>query len=136
MLERIGAKAMSACMLLVLVFVLAYVAGAPAPTADQHMKFRAAQTQLAVIEHQINIYAQDMGGFPDSLDDLLYKPQDDDGSWQGPYMKDMAADPWGAPFRYLIPGELNADSYDLWSGGPDGESGTADDIGNWTAPAE
>jgi len=26
---------------------------------------------------------------------------------------------------------MNPDSYDVWSMGPDGQSGTEDDIGNW-----
>ncbi|MDB6139732.1 MAG: gspG [Verrucomicrobiaceae bacterium] len=38
---------------------------------------------------------------------------------------------WKREFHYLIPGKHNADSYDLWSVGEDGEDGTEDDITNW-----
>ena len=40
-------------------------------------------------------------------------------------------DPWNHPYQYLNPGKHNPDRYDLWSMGPDGVSGTEDDIGNW-----
>jgi general secretion pathway protein G len=52
--------------------------------------------------------------------------------WDGPYLdKTVPADPWGKPYQYASPGTHNADGYDVWSNGPDGVSGTDDDIGNW-----
>lgn len=42
-------------------------------------------------------------------------------------------DPFGQPYRYQQPGSENSDSYDVWSFGADGEDGTADDIGNFSA---
>ncbi len=44
-------------------------------------------------------------------------------------------DPWGNEYQYTCPGVHNVDSYDLYSFGPDGQRGTADDIGNWQEPA-
>ena len=41
-------------------------------------------------------------------------------------------DPWGRPYRYEYPGKHGRDKPDLWSLGPDGASGTDDDIGNWS----
>jgi general secretion pathway protein G len=40
-------------------------------------------------------------------------------------------DPWGNPYQYRRPGKYNADTYDVFSMGPDGKEGTEDDIGNW-----
>jgi general secretion pathway protein G len=40
-------------------------------------------------------------------------------------------DPWGHSYEYLNPGKHNPDRYDIWSMGPDGQSDTDDDIGNW-----
>ena len=45
-------------------------------------------------------------------------------------------DPWGNAWRYRrLPGDPSMEnpdgSFDLWSLGPDGENGTADDIKNW-----
>lgn len=40
-------------------------------------------------------------------------------------------DPWGHKYQYRNPGKSNPQSYDVFSLGPDGQEGTADDIGNW-----
>ena len=42
-------------------------------------------------------------------------------------------DPWGNEYHYVRPGIHNPNSYDLFSAGPDGIAGNADDIGNWEA---
>jgi general secretion pathway protein G len=36
---------------------------------------------------------------------------------------------------YVFPGRRNTTGYDLYSMGPDGQDGTADDIGNWATSA-
>ena len=53
--------------------------------------------------------------------------------WSGPYIggNGTPLDPWGNPYQYTYPGTQKPLGYDLWSMGPDGISGTADDIGNW-----
>ena len=41
-------------------------------------------------------------------------------------------DPFGNPWNYRVgDAETQNPDYDLWSSGPDGESGTEDDITNW-----
>ncbi len=47
----------------------------------------------------------------------------------GGYIKRLPNDPWGNEYQLLNPGD-NGD-IDIFSMGPDGESGTDDDIGNW-----
>ncbi len=43
-------------------------------------------------------------------------------------------DPWNKPYNYQFPPQHNKiQKPDIWSNGPDGQSGTADDIGNWPA---
>jgi general secretion pathway protein G len=37
-------------------------------------------------------------------------------------------DPWGNNYNYQYPGSQGGASFDLWSSGPDGASGTEDDI--------
>jgi general secretion pathway protein G len=70
--------------------------------------------------------------------------------WAGPYMafknEDRGTigadthikDPWATTpltiahvYNYQTPGTNNTISFDLWSNGPDGVSGNADDITNW-----
>jgi general secretion pathway protein G len=37
-------------------------------------------------------------------------------------------DPWAHPYQYRNPGKVNPSGYDVYSMGPDGQDGTADDI--------
>ena len=46
----------------------------------------------------------------------------------------LPKDPWNHDFLYRSPARNSALPYDLWSLGPDGVSGTQDDIGNWKKP--
>jgi len=79
------------------------------------------------------------GSYPATLDALKTDPGGLRKSWGGPYVMEDAEwppiDPWGELYMYKAPGDHNKTTFDLWSKGPDMESGTADDIGNWSAPA-
>ena len=64
---------------------------------------------------------------------LVTRPSDgpQPRSWKQ-YTKEPALyDPFGNPYQYQLPGTRNPDTYDIWSIGKDGKSGTEDDIGNW-----
>ena len=53
--------------------------------------------------------------------------------WHGPYLSGpVPNDPWGRPYQYAYPGKHGGGNPDVWSLGPDGRSGTEDDIGNWS----
>jgi general secretion pathway protein G len=53
-------------------------------------------------------------------------------NWRGPYLKQgIPVDPWGNAYVYTYPGKHNQKGYDLMSIGPDGRSGSDDDITNW-----
>ncbi len=79
----------------------------------------------------IDRYEVENGQYPRSLNDLVQKPNDAK-NWNGPYLDEVPKDPWGNGYVYVYPGRNNASGYDLYSVGPDGQDGTADDIGNWT----
>jgi len=52
--------------------------------------------------------------------------------------KVIPLDPWGRPYAYKSPGQLNADSYDLLSLGRDGQpggSGEDADVTSWEGSA-
>jgi general secretion pathway protein G len=51
-------------------------------------------------------------------------------NWR-PFLKKLILDPWGNPYEYRRPGQKDKGGFDLSSRGPDGQAGTADDIGNW-----
>lgn len=81
-------------------------------------------------------YRLNTGGFPttaEGLQALVAAPASAAGKWQGPYVEKLPLDPWGEPYQYAFPGKRNPATYDVWSKGPDKQSETADDIGNWDA---
>jgi len=84
------------------------------------------------IKTTLGMYEVDTGAFPKSLNDLVQQPGDI-RNWKGPYFDppSVPIDPWGHPYVYVYPGHHNPSSYDLYSIGPYGQDGTADDIGNW-----
>jgi general secretion pathway protein G len=82
-------------------------------------------------------YRMHMGDYPstgEGLQALLTAPAGKAGSWRGPYISGdrVPLDPWNEPYQYANPGTRNKGGYDLWSKGQDKQSGTDDDIGNWS----
>ncbi len=78
----------------------------------------------------LDLYELDVGDFPSTLDHLMDN-RDGKSNWKGPYLKKLMKDPWGKGYNYRYPGQHNKYGYDLYSAGPDGQEGTADDIANW-----
>ena len=73
--------------------------------------------------------------FPSTQEGLeaLFKEPSGTVGWKGPYLKrGVPKDPWGNPYMYRYPGQHSANSYDLYSRGPDGQEGGGDDIDNWS----
>lgn len=86
----------------------------------------------------LDLFEVDSGKYPTTeqgLAGLRTAPADAE-NWRGPYLKQEPIDPWGNAYRYLHPGTRNPLDYDLFSLGPDGVEGTADDIGNWGKEAK
>jgi general secretion pathway protein G len=79
------------------------------------------------------IHMNDFPSTSDGLQALWVAPAKGAENWHGPYGDGSKPplDPWGEPYQYEYPGKNNKGSYDLWSKGPDKQSGTEDDIGNW-----
>jgi general secretion pathway protein G len=100
----------------------------------QRSRVTAAQTQIATFKTALNAFEVDMGYYPKSMVDLIQRPRNDTQSWHGPYLESDAIpkDPWGNEYSYTCPGKHNPNSFDVSSGGPDGQVGTDDDICNWT----
>lgn len=89
-----------------------------------------------VVKTPLMTYRLHTGGYPstaEGLQALVTPPASAAGKWQGPYMDKLPVDPWNEPYQYAFPGKRNPSGYDVWSKGPDKQSETADDIGNWDA---
>jgi general secretion pathway protein G len=98
---------------------------------------KAAQAQIGLLQPALKMYFLHMKQYPSTgagLEALRTAPGElaNPAKWQGPYLESpIPLDPWDRPYMYASPGAHNPDSFDVWSLGPDGADGTADDIGNW-----
>jgi len=107
------------------------------PNVDKAAITRA-RADIAALETALTSYKSDTMVFPSSsqgLAALKAAPTDlgnPDRYRPGGYLTRLPDDPWGHPYQYASPGRNGA--FDVWSMGPDGNSGPggeADDIGNW-----
>ena len=123
-------------MLLVLV-ILATLAAIVIPKMagrSEQAKVTAAKSQLSSFEMALDSFEVDNGYYPKTGDlDALVNQPGGTSNWRGPYLKSIPMDPWGNAYTYDYPGKHNPNGYDLLSNGPDGRSGTDDDINNWDA---
>ena len=90
-------------------------------------------TRLAItnVSAQLDLFRVHCGRYPtaeEGLTALLVRPDDGNvaSKWLGPYVKAAAKDGWGRDLNYAVSGA--GASFRIWSSGPDGLSGTADDV--------
>lgn len=127
-------------MIVLVILVLLFAMVGPRLLGTQRKAdVKAARTQIGNLESALELYAVDMRTFPsteDGLQALVARPSDERAArkWVGPYLDDTAPplDPWDNQYGYEYPpSNSGRDFPDIWSAGPDGESGTEDDIVNW-----
>ena len=121
-------------LVLVILGVLALVVVPKFAGRSEEARKTAARTDISMLEGQIDIFEQDCGRFPSNDEGLaaLVSAPPNAPKWKGPYIKrGVPNDPWGNPYAYRFPGQFNANGYDLFSFGPDGNEGGGDDVGNW-----
>jgi general secretion pathway protein G len=98
---------------------------------SEEARIAAAKADIeANLSLAIDLYEMDNGTYPRTLGNLVTKTTEST-NWKGPYIKKKPIDPWGREYVYQSPGVHNPESYDLYSQGRDGQSGTADDVTNW-----
>ena len=120
---------------LVVVIILGVLASLVVPRLagrTEEARITAAQADIeGGLSLAVDMFEADNGKYPEKLDDLVSAPASS-RNWKGPYLKKgLPRDPWGQEYVYRFPGVENRMLYDLFSLGPDGESGTSDDIVNW-----
>jgi general secretion pathway protein G len=130
---------MEVLLVLVILVVLGSIVVPLVTGVGEGANVKAATVQVDALERTIDMYKFDTKQFPGSLEELVSEPSDPKmaKNWNGPYIKankDLV-DPWDNPYKYEAKGKKNSGSYDIWSTGPDGQDGTADDIGNWKSKA-
>ncbi|MFH1097158.1 MAG: type II secretion system major pseudopilin GspG [Candidatus Desantisbacteria bacterium] len=129
--------------LMVVVLIISIIAALVGPTIFKKIgksKQVAAQAQIEMFGMALDSYRLDNDVYPSTEQGgaaLIEKPSIPPipENWDGPYLKkDIPMDPWGNPYRYTCPGNVNPTSYDLLSYGADGKEegeGDAKDIVSW-----
>ena len=86
-----------------------------------------AEKSVAALAVALGRYRYHTGSYPSTADGLKALADIRVGlkGWNGPYVKKIVKDPWGADYEYFYDG---GDVPVLYSRGPDGLSGTGDDI--------
>ena len=131
--------------LLVVITVIAILAGLVAPLVFRNVgdaKLSAAKAQIELFALALDTYRLDNDYYPSTAQGLAAlrdRPTGDPAArnWRGPYLrKAIPLDPWGRPYVFKSPGEVNHDSYDLLSYGRDGQpggTGEDQDVTSWGA---
>jgi len=123
-------------MLLVLVILSTLAAIVYPNLSKQGVRGRitATKSQIQILRAALSSFEMDNDHFPRTgrLIELVQKPADAK-NWRGPYLDKttIPKDAWGHEFTYECPGKHNTATYDIASNGPDGQTGTADDITSW-----
>jgi general secretion pathway protein G len=129
--------------LLVVITVIAILAGLVGPMVFRNVgdaKVSAARAQIELLALALDQYRLDNDFYPSSTQGLAMLREKPTGepearNWRGPYLrKAIPFDPWGRPYAYKSPGEVNPESYDLLSLGRDGQpggSGEDADVTSW-----
>jgi len=123
--------------LLVVIVILAILAAMVVPRfvgRSEQARVAAAKGDISNLETALDAFEVDAGRYPTNEEGLaaLMQAPGNVKSWKGPYVKRAPVDPWGNAYIYRFPGQVNKDSYDLFSTGPQGHEGGADNIGNWS----
>lgn len=93
-----------------------------------------AKLRVTELTQNVMKFKIDTGNFPTTLMDLKVRPNPPPMNYSSTGYDDRVdqPDPWGSPYNYRVPGTKNTSGKpDIWSNGPDRQSETADDIGNW-----
>ncbi len=123
---RSGFTLLELLLVLSILVVIGGIAMVNLGTASNDAKNDATRAQIKQIEDSISYYKIRMGSLPDSLEALRDGPSDSakKAKWTGPIMDDVPKDAWEQDFQY----SLNGNSYEIRSGGVDGQINTDDDI--------
>jgi general secretion pathway protein G len=132
-IRRLGFTLIELLLVLTILGILAAIVVPKIAGRSEDARKQAAVTQISAFKTALNTFEVDNGFYPKSLADLIQAPRDAQ-NWHGPYLESdvVPKDPWQHDFTYVCPGRHNTSSFDISSAGPDGQSGTEDDITSWT----
>ncbi|MEM6692595.1 MAG: type II secretion system protein GspG [Planctomycetota bacterium] len=94
--------------------------------ASAEAKVNATKAQLKSLQNNIEMFQIRVSSVPGSLEELRDGPSDaaKQANWVAPIIKDIPSDAWGNQLVYSV----NGNTYEIRSGGLDGQVNTDDDI--------
>ncbi len=113
--------------LILVTVIIAILAGSVTLTFQgraEEARVNRALGDIKQYESAIELFALDHNdAYPGSLNDLMTAKKT--------YVRELNTDPWGSPYVFVKPGKVHPKSYDIFSAGPDGVQGSADDVVPW-----
>jgi general secretion pathway protein G len=133
-MRRRAAAGFTLIELLVVIVILAILAAVVIQRVTHRVddaRQSKAITDVKSLSDALEMYKLDIGNYPSNDQGLnaLVVNTDNNPKWAKPYIAGLPNDPWTHPYIYKFPGDHG--EVDVFSAGPDGQPGTADDIGNW-----
>lgn len=121
-------------MLLVIVIIGILVGGVAVSLSGRSQEAMVTRAKADVAGHlalALDLFEQDIGRYPNDEEGLEALVEDPgEARWKGPYLRSgLVPDPWGNAYEYALDPE-EVGRYVLRSAGPDGRSGTEDDVAN------
>lgn len=106
--------------------IVAAIAASSSPNGLEEAKIKHAKSVVSMLRTFLNEYELEIGELPSDLKSLHELPDDlaDKSLWIAKTNKPIEKDPWGNAYNYVREGK----TFRVWSSGPDGKSGTNDDI--------
>lgn len=135
--RRAGFTLMEVLLVLAILVILGSLAAVSFRGVMSDADSKAAKSQVGLFKPAIEVYQLTFKQYPPSLTALVQAPPEvDQDKWTkiiAPSFPSgtLPKDPWGNEYQLVVPGTHNPNGYDVFSIGPDGAAGTADDVGNW-----
>lgn len=123
---RRGFTLMEVMLVLVIIAAIAGIAVVNIGGVRERAFKQTAKAEMNNLKGLISQYDLNVGSLPSTLEALYEQPSDlaDPSKWTKVSRDPIKPDPWNHPYEYKV----NGSEYEIRSLGPDGQSGTDDDI--------
>ena len=124
--------------LMVVIVILGVLASMVVPNVmgnKERADKQKAATDIHALESALDMYRIDNYRYPSTEQGLVALVRLPDIAPVPPnyraegYIRRLPKDPWGNDYKILVPGQHS--EIDIFSAGPDGVAGSADDVTNW-----